>query len=310
MHKKEIPRLYLIRGFPFCEIFQQGRDEGVFLLIKLKKKIVFVGLFCILSILAAVLATAVMASSQKVQLPVIMYHSVLKDSARWGDYVISPAELEKDMKFLKDNGYTAIGERELIDYVENGVKLPEKPVILTFDDGYYNNYLYAYPLALKYGMKIIISPIGYWSQQYSKDEKLSAYYSHCTWEQIEEMYNSGLVEFANHTYNLHKNDGSRKGSKRLPGESEKDYKELLTNDIDSLQKKLYEVTGNIPKTFTYPFGAISEEEPELIHEMGFKVSFSCETKMNTITREPESLQLLGRLLRTDKIPVSKLLKNN
>ena len=87
----------------------------------------------------------VMAEDPGVRVPVIMYHAVMDDASRLGKYVISPEELESDFKWLSENGYTAILSEDLINYTENGAALPEKPILLTFDDGYYNNYLYAYP---------------------------------------------------------------------------------------------------------------------------------------------------------------------
>ena len=87
----------------------------------------------------------VMAEDPGVRVPVIMYHAVMDDASRLGKYVISPEELESDFKWLSENGYTAVLSEDLINYTENGAALPEKPILLTFDDGYYNNYLYAYP---------------------------------------------------------------------------------------------------------------------------------------------------------------------
>ena len=72
--------------------------------------------------------------------------------------MLSPAQFESDLKYLKENGYHTVVVQDLIDYVEKGVPLPEKPVMLTFDDGYYNNYYYAFPLLEEYDAKIVISP--------------------------------------------------------------------------------------------------------------------------------------------------------
>ena len=101
------------------------------------------------------------------ELPIIMYHGLLKEEARQGKYVLSPAQFESDLKYLKENGYHTVVVQDLIDYVEKGVPLPEKPVMLTFDDGYYNNYYYAFPLLEEYDAKIVISPICRYTDEYS-----------------------------------------------------------------------------------------------------------------------------------------------
>lgn len=255
----------------------------------------------------AMYVSAWAAESEKVTLPVIMYHSVLKDEKRLGKYVISPNEFEKDLKYLKDNGYTTVSLDELVAYTQKKGDLPEKPVLLTFDDGYYNNYYYAYPLAQQYSAKIVISPIGYYSDEYSKEEKLSPYYSHITWDQITEMSQSGLVEFGNHTYNLHKSDGARLGAKKLAGENADSYKQMLMEDVHEIQDKLTAATNKAPLCFAYPFGAVSKDTPEIIKSMGFSITLTCESHMNTITRDPESLFDLGRFLRTQDQSVEKIL---
>ncbi len=71
--------------------------------------------------------------------PVILYHSVLEPGEAVGRYVVSPAALEGDLRCLAERGCRAVVVRDLLAYVYSGVPLPEKPVVLTFDDGFRNN---------------------------------------------------------------------------------------------------------------------------------------------------------------------------
>ena len=231
---------------------------------------------------------------------ILMYHSLLKDPARHGKYVVSPDLFESDLKYLKEHGYSFVGIQELIDFVYSGAPLPKKSVVITFDDGYYNNYLYAYPLLEKYDAKMVISVIGKYTDLYD-GEKPNAYYSHVTWDMINEMLASGRVEIGNHTYSMHTN-GERRGSKKIKGETDEHYSKILTEDIGKLQAEMFEYTGTYPSVYTYPFGAISNASFGIIADMGFLASLSCAEKPSTVTRgKPESLRCLGRFLRPTKI---------
>lgn len=234
---------------------------------------------------------------------ILMYHSLLKDPARHGKYVVSPDLFESDLKYLKEHGYSFVGIQELIDFVYSGAPLPKKSVVITFDDGYYNNYLYAYPLLEKYDAKMVISVIGKYTDLYD-GEKPNAYYSHVTWDMINEMLASGRVEIGNHTYSMHTN-GERRGSKKIKGEADEHYSKILTEDIGKLQAEMFEHTGTYPSVYTYPFGAISNASFGIIADMGFLASLSCAEKPSTVTRgKPESLRCLGRFLRPTKISSS------
>lgn len=236
---------------------------------------------------------------QKARLPILMYHSLLKDPAMENSYVISPRLFEKDLKYLKEHGYTSILMSDLIAYVEKGTPLPEKPVLITFDDGYYNNYLYAFPLLKKYQMKAVISIIGKETDKDTRNGGGHAYYSSLTWEQVQEMTASGLVEIQNHSYSCHKSAGGRTGVKRKSGESAREYSAFLKKDLSKLQRKIEDATGAAPSTFTYPFGAVSKSSLKTIKELGFKASLGCEEGINTITKgDPDCLYFLKRFLRT------------
>ncbi len=248
------------------------------------------------------------SKKEKIEVPILMYHSILRSTNTHGNYIISESAFEADLKFLKDNGYTTIFIGDLIDYVESGKELPKKPVILTFDDGYYNNYLYAFPLLKKYNSKGVLSIIGYYTDLYTETPDENPSYSHVTWGNVKDMLSSGLVEFQNHSYNLHTTDKGRNGSKKKRGESDTEYRALLTSDLGKLQDSFKTNANYTPTTYTYPFGSVSNVSFDIIKEMGFKASLSCESGMNYITRDPECLYMMKRYLRTPKKSAETLLK--
>lgn len=231
---------------------------------------------------------------KSVKLPIVMYHSILKDTKRSGKYIITPDTLETDLKYLSDNGYETITMTDLISYVYDNSPLPEKPIIITFDDGHYNNLGYAVPLLKKYNMKAVISIVGKYTDTFSESDEANLNYSYLRWKDIKELMDSGIIEFQNHTYNLHSESNGRIGCSKKSYESEENYRKILSNDINCLQHKFQENTGYIPNTFTYPFGSISKSSLLIIKDLGFKASLSCATGVNNITKEPNCLYCLKR----------------
>ncbi len=232
-----------------------------------------------------------------IPVPIIMYHGLIKDPKLQTNYFIHPQTFKKDLDYLKKEGYTTILMKDLIDYVQNKGDLPEKPIVLTFDDGYYNNYEYAYPLLKERNMKAIISIIGSMTDKFSLVDENNPAYAHVTWEQINEMIGSGLIEVQNHTYNMHTSDKGRKGASQKPGESLEAYKKVLADDVGGLQERIWQKTGTWPTTFTFPFGFLSKNTEEAIEELGFSATLGCEKGINYVVRDPKSLFKMKRILR-------------
>ena len=253
-----------------------------------------------LGVIAAVQADAEAKVEDRIDLPIIMYHGLLKEEKRQGQFIISPNLFEQDLRYLQENGYTTVVIADLIAYVQDGKPLPEKPVMLTFDDGYYNNYLYAVPLLKQYNCKMVLSPIGRYTDEYTQNKDTHANYAHCSWDAVREMMASGLVEFQNHSYNLHSIDSGRKGAKKKAVESLVDYRTLLVEDVMKMQTRMREETGYTPTAFVYPFGAVSSESLPILKELGFQATLICESHINAITRDPECLYGLGRYRRPAK----------
>ena len=231
-----------------------------------------------------------------IELPVIMYHAFLKDQKMHGEFVISPEQFEEDIKYILENGYTPISLKELSGFSKGELKLPDKPIMITIDDGYYNNYLYAFPIIKKYNVKVIIAPIMKYSQLYSEHDENNAYYSHITWEQGKEMVESGLVEFQNHTYDLHYSNGNRKGIKKNSDETNVQYEKILYADLYKAHHLIEENFGQTPLSIAYPFGYYSKEADKVIEQLGYKISFSSEEGVNLISAN-SSLHMLNRYNR-------------
>ncbi len=242
-----------------------------------------------------------------VPLTVLMYHSILKDENMKNDYTLPPALLENDLKYLKENGYTSVVVEDLINYVFYGKNLPAKCVMLTFDDGYYNNYYYAYPLLKKYGFKGVLSPIAGESEKYTKSGEISVTYGIAGKNELEEMYKSGVFELQNHSYAMH-SLAPRKGVNIKPNENEEEYVNEITDDINKAQDYIESITGKRAQCFVYPFGAKSKITEQTVRKLGFVCTLTCTEKPNTITREKESLFELGRYRRDNGESISQLLK--
>ena len=159
----------------------------------------------------------------KVKVPILYYHRVNDVIEGLEDLHVKPAEFEKQMQYLKDNGYTTITFDD-IDKTEH----IQKPVIITFDDGYEDNYTYAYPILKKFGFKATVFLVANFVGNPSILNK----------DEIKEM--SDLVNFQSHTLS-HPDLRALK-----PEEAEKEISESKT--------KLEAITGKSINVFAYPVG--------------------------------------------------------
>ncbi len=260
--------------------------------IKLNRLVIFsllLGIFCASTFIVF------SKNNDDIPLPIVMYHSILKDESRAGDYVVPVRQFKEDIDFLLSNGYTPVTVKTLTDYVYNNSPLPDKPIMITFDDGFYNNYEYVYPYIKEKNIPIVISIVGKYTDDYTKTGEANPMYSYLRKCDIEEMNKSGLVEFQNHSYNLHSLENN--ASMKRYNESDEDYKMRLTGDLNEVQNMLRSVTGNYPQAFTYPFGKISNQSTDIIKEMGFIASLSCEEGINYINHSPDCLYKLKRYNR-------------
>ena len=243
-----------------------------------------------------------------VYVPVFMYHSVLKHVDPNEKYIVSLDNLESDIKYLKENGYNTVLFTDLVNYTKNEAKLPPNPVMLTFDDGFYNNYAYMLPLLEKYDSKAIISIVGDYTDTASETPDKNPAYADIDWEDCRELLKSGRIELQNHSYSMHNLKGARQGCKKLSCESEDEYHKIFENDIGKLQTKMQEELGITPNLFTYPFGLISDASLSVVNDMGFEGSLSCSEGVSLVTHDPQCLYQLKRCNRINSKSVPQILE--
>jgi peptidoglycan/xylan/chitin deacetylase (PgdA/CDA1 family) len=138
-----------------------------------------------LLVLISAIAAPAQAAVERLHIPIMLYHHVSGQSGRWA---ISPQKLEEQLAYLAANGFHTVTMQAYLDAENRGTPLPDKPVVLTFDDGYRDAYENVFPLLKKYGM---IGTFYVITGQVGNPGSL-------TWDQIVEMHRAGM-EFGAHT---------------------------------------------------------------------------------------------------------------
>ena len=171
------------------------------------------------------------------KVPVFMYHGVTDYTWGSAELFVSPSVLEEQLRYLVENGYDPIWFEDLRE-----VEKYDKPVILTFDDGYQDNYTDLFPLLQKYNVKATIFVITGWLG----GEK------YLTPEQVTEMSQSGLVSIQSHTW-------SHKDMDTLPAEAQREQ-------MSQSKLAILRLTGKEPAVLCYPRGLAAHVTLELLPE--------------------------------------------
>lgn len=201
-------------------------------------------------------ASAATILSRK-QVPVLCYHQIRDwkptDSKSSKDYIIPTETFKQHIKMLADSGYHTILPDEYYAYLNTGAKLPEKPIMLTFDDTEENQYAIAAPTLKKYGFKGV-----YFIMTVSLGRP-----KYMTKAQVKELSDAGNV-IGSHTWDHH-------NVKKYAG---KDWE----TQVDKPTKTLEEITGKKIEHFAYPFGLWNPEAFPELKKRGMKSAYSLAEK--------------------------------
>jgi len=231
---------------------------------------------------------------------VLAYHSVVDESAaenqkHYFPQTISAQMLIKHFNWLKENGYNVISWQQVID-AENGKgTLPDNAVLLSFDDGYETMYNVVFPLLKAYNYPAVFAPVTGWldtpaDQKIAYADKMLDRSVFATWSQVKEMEQSGLVEVASHTHNLHNGINANPSGGQLPSviapeykngkyETEDAYKNRLKSDFTRSVQTLVNHIGKKPRVMVWPYGQFNDVAVQLARQAGMPHYFSLGEKI-------------------------------
>lgn len=234
----------------------------------MKKIITFVLILCFLFPLTVQAETIV---------PILMYHNLNENyDPENANIEMTPSEFEEQMKALLEAGYQPITLYNYVEWENGKADLPEKPIIITFDDGYLNNYTHAFPIVKKYNIPITIFVI----TQYM-GMRNGVTYPHFTWEQAKEMQDSGLVEIESHTC-AHSNF--------LLAD-----KETALREIRLSRYLIYKHIGKIAQFLAYPYGNYTEDVQKMAKEAGYIGCVKVKAVSPGVNRKGEDVYALKRI---------------
>lgn len=209
----------------------------------------------LLALLLAALAGAALvgqsALSRAYVPPVIMYHSVRPHPDKADRLAVSSEAFERQMRFLRQWRYRVVPLEELAALVKSGKKVPSRTLAITFDDGYKDNYTYAFPVLRKYGIPATLFVI--------TDEVGRPQGDRLSWGEIKEMQDSGLVTVGSHCL----------GPEPLVKiKSEDEVRRQIFDSRKILEQRL----GREVVLFSYPEGMFNARIRQMVIEAGYKAA--------------------------------------
>ncbi|WP_315119206.1 polysaccharide deacetylase family protein [uncultured Clostridium sp.] len=213
-----------------------------------KRHKILIAILIVLFVLPVFLNRSYSKDQGKLSIPVLMYHSISNDEK--GLFSVKKDTFYEHMKYLKDNNYETLTLEELYNHLTNEIPFSDKSVVITFDDGYADNYVNAYPILKEFGLKATIFQITNYIDSGS---------SFLNSDQLKELSSNG-IDIESHT-----TDHSK-----LAKLSKDDRLKKLKESKDLLEKLLDKKVDYI----AYPFGKYNKEVIEDVKEAGYKMVFT------------------------------------
>ncbi|MBT8550141.1 poly-beta-1,6-N-acetyl-D-glucosamine N-deacetylase PgaB [Polynucleobacter paneuropaeus] len=240
---------------------------------------------------------------------VLCFHDIVKEMTATSE----PDDVTADnliiyFSWLKANDYKVVSLRDVLIAKKGGKPLPDKAIVLTFDDGYESFYTYALPLLKAFQYPATLAIVGSWldvpnegtvfygGKQVPRSKFLSI-------PELKEIANSGLVEIASHTYNLHRGILANAEGNDMPAlttfgydketkafETEDHYLKRIKNDLIKNNTWIKHHTGLSPKTIVWPYGRYNSAAQKMAKDLGLEIAVTLDDGENLELQPVDSIR--------------------
>lgn len=242
-------------------------------------------------------------SANGYELPVLAYHDVVAAKSDTDEpETVSVDSLVRHFSYLQAKGYTPITLAQLQAASAAKTPLPPKSVLLTFDDGYASFHRYVLPLLKAYKWPAVLAIVGN-----RIDSKAIDGPAYLTSKQVQELAASGLVEFANHSFNLHHGLVANAWGNSQPAavtrgwasgriESDEQWHARVEQDLRKNQNFIAALTGKVPTAMVWPYGRYSTELQAMATKLGLQTLFTLEDGLSDLRTDSQGFRrhLVGR----------------
>jgi len=243
------------------------------------------------------LAWALVADAAYARLHAFAYHDVRDSVSGTTDldrYSVSTDNLIAHFSWLRANGFTPVSVDALVAAEAGQIELPEKAVLLTFDDGLISTYTHVFPLLKLFGYPAVVSVVTDWignPEPVDYGGRLLDQSAFLSWAQLREMRASGLVEIASHSHNLHRGIGANPQGNLQPAavartytergyESDAAYTARIALDLAQSAERISGQLGTAPRVLAWPYGAYSHAALGIAEQQGFEVMLGLDVAYN------------------------------
>jgi peptidoglycan/xylan/chitin deacetylase (PgdA/CDA1 family) len=242
--------------------------------------------------------------AENARIPVLAYHNVLltKDEDELRESV-TVDDLSRQFAWLAAKGYTPITVEQLRQAATEPTVLPRKPVLLTFDDGFESTHTHVLPLLRAYQWPALVAIVGSWveAREQSETPVVKGQPRYMNKQEIRELSESGLIEFASHTYDLHHGVPANAWGNQQPAavtrvwtdegiESDAQWDARVRADIARNQAYLQKLTGKAPQALVWPYGRFNDALKAVAKDTGIAVLFTLDDDITDVTQGLDSVR--------------------